>query len=79
MLVLCGVCCVARFSSMVVRAKAVEWLSKLNDDDICDFLTQLVLVSTFMYTCSETHWIAGLLYKDTLRVCLNSHNPVLLL
>ena len=24
--------CVARFSSMVVRAKAVEWLSKWSDD-----------------------------------------------
>ena len=33
---------------MVVRAKAVEWLSKLNDDDICDFLTQLVLVCTYV-------------------------------
>ena len=27
-----------------MRSKAVEWLSHLGDDDICDFLPQLVQV-----------------------------------
>ena len=29
---------------MRVRAKAVEWLAYLSDDDICDILPQLVQV-----------------------------------
>jgi hypothetical protein len=29
---------------MGVRAKAVEWLAELGDDDICDILPQLVQV-----------------------------------
>lgn len=33
-----------RFADMHVRAKAVEWLAKLSDDDICDILPQLVQV-----------------------------------
>ena len=34
----------ARFVDARVRNKAVEWLSRLEDDDICDFLPQLVQV-----------------------------------
>jgi len=34
----------ARFVDAHVRSKAVEWLSRLEDDDICDFLPQLVQV-----------------------------------
>ena len=30
---------------MVVRKKTVEWLSVLSNDDICDFLPQLVQVN----------------------------------
>ena len=33
-----------RFADMCVRAKAVEWLAELSDDDICDILPQLVQV-----------------------------------
>jgi len=29
---------------MKVREKAVQWLSELSNDDICDFLPQLVQV-----------------------------------
>ncbi len=43
---------VARFSSMVVRSKAVECLSLLNDDDICDILPQLVQVSRQRWMCA---------------------------
>ena len=34
----------SRFADGHVRSKAVEWLSHLGDDDICDFLPQLVQV-----------------------------------
>ena len=34
----------SRFADGHVRSKAVEWLSHLGNDDICDFLPQLVQV-----------------------------------
>ena len=35
---------------MKVRGKAVEWLSNLSNDDIYDFLPQLVQVRTYVCT-----------------------------
>ena len=33
---------------MKVREKAVEWLANLSNDDICDFLPQLVQVTILL-------------------------------
>ena len=43
----CHVSYYCRFADIRVRAKGVEWLSELNDDDICDILPQLVQVNKF--------------------------------
>lgn len=40
------VCAFRRFADSRVRLKAVEWLSKLSCDDLCDFLPQLVQVQS---------------------------------
>ena len=44
---------IPRFADGHVRSKAVEWLSHLGDDDICDFLPQLVQVCVCVWREGE--------------------------
>ena len=34
-----------RFADREVRSKAVEWIQRLSDDELCDYLPQLVQVN----------------------------------
>ena len=46
---------------MVVGKKAVEWLSVLSNDDICDFLPQLVQVNIDIFEESWRCWCVVIL------------------
>ena len=39
-----------RFADREVRSKAVEWIQRLSDDELCDYLPQLVQVSQMLAT-----------------------------